>query len=145
LVESGWDLKHVHRLMVLSATYRQDSVIDLDDPAHRRAMKADPDDSLLWHARRRRVEGEAIRDAVLALAGNLNPQAFGISAKPELPSSLSKYAWKVDDDERSRNRRSIYVLAKRNLRYPLFDAFDLPDMHNSCSRRLQTTTAPQAL
>ena len=45
----------------------------------------------------------------------------------------------------NRMRRSIYVLAKRNMRYPLFDAFDLPDMHNSCARRTQTTTAPQAL
>ncbi len=44
-----------------------------------------------------------------------------------------------------RQRRSIYILAKRNMRYPLFDAFDWPDLHNSCSRRVMTTTAPQAL
>src|SRR5262249_32632045 len=65
--------------------------------------------------------------------------------KPELPANFGRYAWKADADASSRNRRSVYVLVKRNLRYPLFDAFDYPDMHNSCSRRLQTTTAPQAL
>jgi hypothetical protein len=62
-----------------------------------------------------------------------------------LPANLSKYAWKPDERPHDRHRRSIYVLARRNLRFPLFDAFDLPDMHNSCSRRLTTTTAPQAL
>ena len=57
---------------------------------------------------------------------------------------ISNYAWKPDPEPVNRMRRSIYVLAKRNMRYPLFDAFDLPDMHNSCARRTQTTTAPQA-
>ena len=58
---------------------------------------------------------------------------------------MGNYAWKPDPKSEDRNRRSIYVLAKRNLRLPLFDAFDLPDMHNSCARRSTTTTAPQAL
>jgi hypothetical protein len=62
-----------------------------------------------------------------------------------LPANVSKYAWKPDARPEDRNRRSVYVLAKRNMRYPLFDAFDAPDMHNSCARRLTTTTAPQAL
>jgi hypothetical protein len=145
LVESGWDLKHMHRLMVTSATYRQDSVIDPKNPSHARAMTVDRDNDLLWHARRRRLEGESIRDAILALSGELSPRMFGTSAKPELPAAFGKAAWKADDRPLDRNRRSVYVLAKRNLRYPLFDTFDYPDMHNSCSRRMQTTTAPQAL
>jgi len=70
---------------------------------------------------------------------------LGPSSKPELPEHISTYAWKPDPRPVDRRRRSIYVLAKRNMRYPLFDAFDLPDMHNSCARRTQTTTAPQAL
>ena len=135
----------MHRLMVLSAAYRQDSRVDLDNAAHRRARTIDRENHLLWHARRRRLEGEASRDAMLALSGELNPHMFGPSARPLLPANISKYAWKPDSRPVDRNRRSIYVLAKRNMRFPLFDAFDLPDMHNSCARRLTTTTAPQAL
>jgi hypothetical protein len=82
---------------------------------------------------------------MLALSGELNLRMFGPSARPSLPANLSRYAWTPDVRSEDRHRRSIYVLAKRNLRYPLFDAFDLPDMHNSCSRRMATTTAPQAL
>src|SRR5207248_1933302 len=105
----------------------------------------DRDNKLLWHARRRRLEGETLRDAMLSLSGEVNRRMFGPSARPKLPAGLSKYAWKPDDNVIDQNRRSIYVQARRNLRYPLFDVFDLPDMHNSCSRRTQTTTAPQAL
>src|SRR5262249_7298967 len=70
---------------------------------------------------------------------------FGRSARPKLPDKISKFAWKPDPRPEDQLRRSIYVLAQRNMRYPLFDALDLPDMHNSCARRSQTTTAPQAL
>ena len=144
-VENGWSLKYMHLLMVLSATYRQDSRVLPDDPNHRRALEVDRDNHLLWHARRRRLEGEALRDAMLALSGELSLRMFGPSARPKLPAHISKYAWKPDARPQDQNRRSIYVLAQRNMRYPLFDAFDLPDMHNSCARRLTTTTAPQAL
>jgi hypothetical protein len=71
---------------------------------------------------------------------------FGPSARPELPAGIDrKMAWKPDAEPHDRNRRSVYVFAKRNLRYPLLDTFDLPDLHNSCPRRSETTTAPQAL
>ena len=144
-VENGWSLKHIHRLMVLSASYRQDSRVDPKDPRCAKALTADHDDHLLWHARRRRLEGEAIRDAMLSVSGELNPRPFGVSARPKLPDRIGSYAWKPDAKPEDRDRRSVYVFAKRNLRYPLFDAFDLPDMHNSCARRAVTTTAPQAL
>ncbi len=144
-VENGWSLKHIHRLMVLSAAYRQDSRVDPNDPRCAKALTADHDDHLLWHARRRRLEGEAIRDAMLSISGELNPRPFGVSARPKLPDHIGSYAWKPDAKPEDRDRRSVYVLAKRNLRYPLFDAFDLPDQQNSCARRAVTTTAPQAL
>jgi hypothetical protein len=71
---------------------------------------------------------------------------YGPSARPELPAGLkSTYTWKADDKPEDRNRRSIYVFARRNLRLPMLESFDLPDMHNSCARRANTTTAPQAL
>jgi hypothetical protein len=142
-VEHGWSLKHLHRLMVTSAAYCQTSLVDPRQAAP--AFAADRDNKLLWHARRRRLEGEAIRDALLGLTGELNTRMFGVSARPKLPAGLSSYAWKPDDRPGDQDRRSVYVFAKRNLRYPLFDAFDLPDMHNSCARRTTTTTAPQAL
>ncbi len=82
---------------------------------------------------------------MLDVAGDLNLRMYGPSAHPELPDGLGNHAWKPDAKPEDRNRRSIYVLAKRNLRLPLLDAFDLPDMHNSCARRSSTTTAPQAL
>ena len=144
-VDSGWSLKHVQRLMVLSAAYRQDSGADPDDPRCAKALETDRDNHLLWRARRRRLEGEEVRDAMLFVSGELNARMFGVSARPKLPDRISSYAWKPDAKPEDQDRRSVYVFAKRNLRYPLFDAFDLPDMHNSCARRAVTTTAPQAL
>ncbi len=144
-MDRGWSLKEMHRLMVLSATYCQDSQVDPANPAHVRALAADPDNRLLWHARRHRLEGEAIRDSLLTLSGELNDRMFGVSARPKLPEKVSNYAWKPDASPADQNRRSVYVFVKRNMRYPLFDAFDWPDLHNSCARRVNTTTAPQAL
>jgi hypothetical protein len=144
-VENGWSLKHLHRLMVTSATYCQSSLVQHDDPRHARALRLDRENKLLWHARRQRLEGEALRDAMLVISGELNGQPFGPSARPRLPEKISSYAWKPNETAAEQNRRSIYVLAKRNMRYPLFDTFDLPDMHNSCACRSKTTTAPQAL
>jgi hypothetical protein len=140
-VEHGWGLKHAHRQMVLSAAYCQSSRADRGG----KAWAADRGNKLLWHANRRRLEGEALRDALLQLSGDLNLRMFGPSARPRLPEKVSSYAWKPDAKEEDQHRRSVYVFAKRNMRFPLFDAFDQPDLHNSCACRSKTTTAPQAL
>src|SRR5262249_33808933 len=121
LVENGWSLKHMHRLMVTSAAYRMSSLVDPTDEAIANAMRLDHDNKLLWKANRHRLEGEAIRDAMLQIAGELNLEMHGPSARPLLPAGVSdRYAWEPDKDPSKRNRRSVYVLAKRNLRYPLF-------------------------
>jgi hypothetical protein len=139
-VERGWSLKAMHRLIVTSATYRQAS---MPNPA---AAKIDPENRWLWRMNRRRLEGETLRDAMLAVSGQLNRKAGGPSVLPELPPELGKVrGWKVTSDPLERNRRSIYILVKRNLRYPLFAAFDAPDSTETCARRHVTTTAPQAL
>jgi hypothetical protein len=140
-VERGWSLKAMHRLMVTSATYRQSS---RHDP---KAAQADPDNRLLWHMGRRRLEGEALRDAMLAVSGQLNLKMGGPSVFPELPAELGvpRGGWPVSPDVRERSRRSVYVFVKRNLRYPLFGAFDAPDANESCARRHVSTNAPQAL
>jgi hypothetical protein len=146
LVENGWSLKHIHRLMVTSETYRLTSFVDADNRNTLHATQIDHDIKLLWKAIRRRLEGEAIRDAMLQIAGELNLEMHGPSARPALPAGVSdRYAWEPDKEAAQRNRRSIYVLAKRNLRYPLFEVFDQPDLHQSCPRRAVTVTAPQSL
>jgi hypothetical protein len=140
-VGSSWSLKHLHRLIVTSAAYRQGAKGD-DAGA-----KLDPDNKLLWQYPRRRLDGETLRDAMLAISGQLNLKAGGPSVFPELPEELQKRApaWKPSADASERNRRSVYVYVKRNLRYPLFALFDAPDRNETCSRRFATTTAPQAL
>jgi hypothetical protein len=142
LIRNGWKLKALHRQMVLSNAYRQASTSEIDDPPER---TKDPENNLLWRMNRRRLDGEALRDAVLSASGLINFKQGGPSVFPELPAELKTNGWTPSADPAERNRRSIYVFVKRNLRYPLFAAFDAPDRCETCSRRFVTTTAPQAL
>lgn len=146
LVGQHWHLKSIHRLIVTSSAYRQASQPRLN-PTAAAAQKADPEGKLLWHVRVKRREAEAIRDAALQVSGQLNLRMFGDSALPVLPDAVlqSRYSWSADEKPEDRDRRSVYVYAKRNLHYPLFAVFDLPDRVNSCPTRATTTTAPQAL
>lgn len=140
-VHSGWDIKHMHKLMVTSNAYRQSSAYQ------EAAAKEDPRDKLMWRYPRERLEGEVIRDAALSVAGILNDRVGGPSVFPELPEGAGKPrgGWKVSADPAERNRRSIYIFVRRNARYPMMEAFDMPDTHESCGRRNQTITAPQAM
>ncbi len=146
-IERRWSMKALHRLMVTSATYCQSAKVDPQNAVHQAAQQADPSNKLLWHARRLRLRGEAIRDALLQLSGQLNLRMYGRSARPELPEVLmsSRYSWYADENVQDRNRRSVYVFARRNLRHPLLAAFDPADLLSSCARRATTVTAPQAL
>jgi len=142
LVARGWSLKAIHRLMVTSATYRQSSI----PPA--KTLEADADNLLFARMGRRRLEGEAVRDALLAVSGKLDGRVGGPSVFPELPPGVTphyKGDWPVSDSEADRNRRSLYVFARRNLKYPLFDAFDVPDTNLTCPERNISVNAPQAL
>ncbi len=136
---AGWSLKHIHRLIVTSTAYRQGAC------GKASGAKVDPDNKLLWHFPPHRLEGEALRDAMLAVSGQLNLKAGGPSVFPELPVEQKTGAWKLSTDPVERNRRSVYVFVKRNLRYPLFALFDATDRNETCARRFATTTAPQAL
>jgi hypothetical protein len=144
-VASGWDVKALHRLILTSSVYRQacDRHRDQDTPAA--AAKIDPDNSLYWHANRRRLKAEEVRDANLAVAGRLNEKMSGPGIRPTLPAALRQDGWKVTPSPAERDRRSVYIFAKRNLPFPLLKDFDLPDMHESCARRSATIIAPQAL
>ena len=141
----AWSLKRLHRLIVTSTAYRQAS--DRRSIAAADAGRAGEISASLYASfPRRRLPAESLRDALLAVSGQLNPNVQGPSVYPELPRDFSKReAWKVSANPFDRQRRSIYIHAKRNLPYPLLEAFDLPDMHESCARRTQTTVAPQAL
>jgi hypothetical protein len=145
LVDHGWSLKRLHRLIMLSRTYRMQSVAD------GAGLRVDPEDRLLWHFPRRRLEGEAIRDAMLACAGDLNPKPFGRPvvrplSRQELTGLFdAKDKWLVTRDPAEHNRRSVYLLARRTFCYPTFAAFDPPEVMTSCPRRMQTAVPTQAL
>ena len=140
-VNSGWSMKHLHRLMVTSSTYRQNSVHRED------ASQKDPLNRLIWRFRPQRLEAEAIRDSVLAVSGLLNPAIGGPSVAPALPKGMPPPAggWNGSPDSADRHRRSLYISVRRTATYPMLSTFDMPESLESCSRRSQTTTAPQAL
>ena len=145
-VAGGWRTKPMHRMMVLSSTYRQSSL----SPDEVRAAEADPDNRLLWKFNRRRLEAEEIRDAMLAVSGKLNLKSGGesimIPVEQELVDSLYKPdQWQVAADPDEHYRRSVYLIAKRNLRLPFMEVFDQPALLTACALRESSTHAPQAL
>src|SRR5205814_6873010 len=112
--------------------------------------RLDPDNRLLARMNRKRMEGEAIRDAMLSAAGRLSLRRGGPGVRPPLPAEvaatlLNTKQWIVSPDAEDHRRRSIYLFVRRNLRYPLFDAFDRPDTNASCPRRHPSTLPPQSL
>lgn len=149
-VARDWSLKDLRRQLVTSATYRQRSQRgELDVAAWNERVKIDPNNLLYSRYPRRRLNGEAIRDAMLSAAGLIDHSAGGPGVMPPLPpeltSTLLKNQWKTSQREADHYRRSVYIFARRNLRYPLFEAFDRPDANASCPTRIRSTTAPQAL
>ena len=145
-VAGGWRAKPMHRMMVLSSTYRQSSL----SPNEARASEADPENRLLWKFNRRRLEAEELRDAMLAVSGKLNLKPGGesimIPVEQELVDSLYKPdQWQVAPDPDDHYRRSIYLVAKRNLRLPFMEVFDQPALLTACGGRESSTHAPQAL
>jgi hypothetical protein len=139
-VESGWSIKKMHRLILLSNTYRESARFISG------AANVDPEDRLLWRYNRHRLEGEAIRDSILAVSGRLSLKTGGPGIFPPLPPGVeTRGGWNKNEDPSEADRRSVYVFVRRNTRYPMFEVFDMPDTHESCPRRNATVTAPQAL
>jgi hypothetical protein len=146
LVENGWHLKPVHRLIVLSNTYQQASRSEHDAEFSRE----DPDNRFVWRFNRRRLSAEEIRDSMLALSGRLNSKAGGPSVMVPVEEDLVRLLykpsqWQTSKNPRENDRRSIYLIAKRNLRLPFMDTFDAPALLTSCARRETSTHPPQAL
>jgi hypothetical protein len=146
---SGGSLKALHRLIVTSSVYQTASRRSGDGSNWNQLVELDPDNRLLGRMPRRRLDGEEIRDAILAASQGLNDERFGPGVRPPLPKevvgTLLKNQWDVTPSTAAHARRSVYLFVRRNLRFPLFEVFDRPDANQSCPRRHESTTAPQAL
>ena len=158
-VAHGWKLKRLHREILNSAAWQQSSVVRHGSKSSNQAASTlsassqiDPQNRLLWKMVPRRLEAEALRDSMLAVSGTLNLQAGGPGFKPYIPpeANLARNIQGGDypkdaKDDASTRRRSVYMFHKRLIPYPLFQAFDRPELMVSCSRRQNTTVAPQAM
>jgi len=140
----AWRLKRMHKLIVLSSTYRQSS--DMREEA----AKADVENSLLWRFPYRRLEAEAVRDSVLFVSGRLNPKMAGPGVYPKIAREVLEgqsrpgLGWGVFD-EREAARRAIYVFVKRSLLVPEMELLDFADTNTSCEQRPVSTIPTQAL
>ncbi len=122
LIEHGWSLKHIHKLIMTSAVYTQSTHFDKEK------AKLDEHDRLYWRRVPHRLEAEAIRDSLLAVSGTLDPKPFG-------PGTL----------DANMKRRSIYFFVKRSQMMPTMVLFDGPDTLQGLEQRGTTTIAPQSL
>ncbi len=145
LVDSGWSLKHIHRLIVQSATYRQSST------APSEVWQNDPNNVSLARGPRVRVEAEIVRDLVLSAAGLLDTTVGGPSVYPpaprflfEPPTSYGPKIWNLNTDS-DQYRRSLYVHQYRSVPYPPLQVFDAPKADAACVRRERSNTPLQAL
>ena len=140
LIDSGWSLKHLHRLIVTSATYRQSS-------RHRADCAAvDADNRLLWRRNPLRLEAEALRDSILSVTGQLNLQ-YGGAPYRDFTTYVhnTQFYTMTDPDSPDVYRRTVYRTWIRSGRNHLLDAFDCPDPSTTAPKRAVTTTPIQSL
>ncbi len=135
----AWSIKRMQKLIVTSAAYKQ--ISPYQPAAHAKAKQLDPENRLLWRQRLRRLEGEALRDAVLAVSGTLNPQPFG----PPVPMVRSADGEVNTPPGVDGNRRSIYLQVRRSQPLTFLQLFDQPVIETNCTRREVSTVASQAL
>ncbi|MGH9674762.1 MAG: PSD1 and planctomycete cytochrome C domain-containing protein, partial [Bryobacteraceae bacterium] len=142
-VDRGWSRKAVHRLIVTSAAYRQDSRLRPD------AAAIDPDNRLLARQNRLRLDAEIIRDASLVASGLFAPKVGGPSVYPPQPAGVYQVTqvrreWKTSTGE-DRYRRGMYTFFQRSAPHPSLVVFDAPDATTTCTRRVRSNTPLQAL
>ena len=140
-----WSIKHIHRLVVMSSTYRQSSRVGAE------LMARDPYNRLLARGPRQRVDGEVIHDIALAAGGLLSDKMGGRPVMPPAPAfifvppaSYGPFPW-IDDTAPEKYRRAVYIFRRRSTPFPMFQAFDVPNGESSCVRRLRTNSPLQAL
>ncbi|MDZ4688458.1 MAG: DUF1549 and DUF1553 domain-containing protein, partial [Planctomycetaceae bacterium] len=137
----GWSIKHIHRLLLTSATYRQSSRTD-----DAKAEELDPQNILLHRMNVQRLEAEPIRDALLALSGRLDDRMYGPSVLPHLTPFMEGrgrpgQSGPLDGD----GRRSLYINVRRNFLSPMFLAFDFPTPFTTMGKRSTSNVPAQAL
>ena len=142
-MEDGWSQKALHRQIVISAVYRQDSTYRAD------AAKADPENRLLARQNRVRLEAEIIRDASLVASGLFAPKVGGPSVYPPQPEGVYQVTqvrreWKTSTGD-DRYRRGMYTFFQRSAPHPSLVVFDAPDASVTCTRRTRSNTPLQAL
>ena len=144
-MDSGWDVKRLQKLIVTSATYRQQSVVNPD------LLERDPYNRLLARGARFRVDGEIVRDIALAASGLLNPEVGGPSVYPpapeylfQPPASYGPKTWRTEQGA-AKYRRAMYTFRFRSVPYPVLQAFDTPPGDAPCTRRVRSNTPLQAL
>jgi mono/diheme cytochrome c family protein len=144
-MDHGWSMKHMHRLIVTSATYRQESKIQPE------IFSKDPYNRLLARGPRLRVDGEIVRDIALSASGLLNAKLGGpsvFSPAPDFlflpPASYAPFPWKEESGP-DRYRRALYTFRRRSTPYPVLQVFDAPNGDFSCVRRMRSNTPLQAL
>ncbi len=142
-VDEGWSMKRLHRTIVVSATYRQNSRVTAG------LLKRDPQNELLTRGPRFRVSAEMVRDLMLHASGLLSRNMYGPSVRPPQPQSVSAVAygnpkWTPSSGE-SRYRRSLYTFAKRTAPFAAYAVFDAPTGENCVARRDRSNTPLQAL
>jgi mono/diheme cytochrome c family protein len=148
-LEHGWSIKKLDRLILTSQTYRQSSRRE-DIPALR---QSDPNNRLLAYFPTRRLSAEELRDSLLAITGELNPEAGGPGVFPEINWEVARQprhimgsiapAYIPSPDPRQRHRRTIFAFRYRTLPDPLLEVFNRPGADISCERRDETTVTPQ--
>ncbi len=144
-IARGWSAKSIHKLIVMSATYRQSSRVTPE--LHTR----DPENRMLTRGPRVRVEAELVRDIQLSASGLLNEKIGGKSIMPpapaflfQPPASYAPFPWK-DEQGPDRYRRSVYIWRRRSTPFPMLTTFDAPDASTACVRRSRSNTPLQAL
>ncbi len=143
LIQRGWSLKAMHRLVLTSATYRQESKLRPD------LAKSDPRNHFLARQNRLRLEAEVVRDVALSASGLLNPTVGGPSVFPPQPDGVFAFTqvqrtWTANDGP-DRYRRGMYTYFWRSAPHPGLMAFDAPDANATCTRRNRSNTPLQAL
>ena len=142
-MDSGWSLKRLHRLILLSATYRQASFVREGD------LERDPANRWLARQSRLRVSAEIVRDLFLSASGILTDRIGGPSVFPPQPEGVyaftqNKKQWKVSEGE-SRFRRGMYTFFFRSAPHPFLTTFDSPNFQVTCTQRVRSNTPLQSL
>ena len=143
-MDSGWDIKHILRLMMTSSTYQ------MSVQANAEALAIDPNNRLHWRHNARRLTAEEIWDTLLLVQGKLNHELGGESVLPKMPeavlagSSRPDIAWPETVGDAA-NRRAVYIAVKRSIQLPLLASFDAPQRDATCPTRFATTVPTQAL